>query len=273
MKNKFTKSGILLVVSLPCLLSGCGWLVNRLSFFPDTSFAIPQNELPLNVKVIFITTGDKKKCQSLYIKNDTARYCCIYFHGNGGNIFHRVPELLRLQQCGVSVLGIGYRGYAKSSGRPSEKGIYQDGRAALKYASDTLGFPLERIFLCGRSIGTTVAVELASNATTGGLLLVTPLTSGKEYALAHGLDWLAFIAGDRFDNLGKCVKINCPVLVIHGTGDEIVPYQMGETVMAKLSVSNKHLVTIKNGRHNDLEFIDSTTYWKSIQDFVSENSH
>jgi hypothetical protein len=267
-----TLTGIAVLMALPFFLSNCSFLVNRMAFFPDRDYSIPAAQLPLNVKEVFIPTADRKKLQSYYLKSDTGKIVVIYFHGNGGNIAQRLPELMHFYRMGVSVLGVGYRGYGRSTGRPSEAGIYQDGKSALAYAKDTLGFKPAQVVVCGRSIGTTAAMNTAAGQEVGGLILVTPLTTGREYARAHGLGAFSFLAGGSFKNTSRCGKIKCPVLVIHGTKDEVIPYWMGEEIFKKLAASDKKFVTIKNGFHNDLEIVDPETYWNSIQEFLSSLS-
>jgi len=251
-------------------MSGCDPLVNRMAFFPDTTDTIPAASLPPDVKEVFIKTGNEVKLQCYFLPFPDSKNILLYFHGNGGNIGQRIPELGMLRHSGVSVLGVGYRGYGKSTGRPSEKGIYLDGAAAFNYAKDSLGYKTEKIFMCGRSIGTTAAINTAMGKNIAGLILVTPLSTGKEYAAAHGIGYISFLAGGAFNNVEKCRKLACPCLVIHGTADEIIPYALGEKVYNSLTVKKK-FVTIKDGGHNNLEDKDPRAFWGSIKEFIQEN--
>jgi uncharacterized protein len=251
----------------------CNFIVNRLSFFPDKSKSIPAKQLPRYISKQWIITKDHKRLESYLFKNDTSHLLLIYFHGNAGNIFQRLPELQKFWKIGSNVLGVGYRGYGESTGSPSEKGIYLDADAAVTYAADSLHYPLERIIICGRSIGTAAAISVAAQRKPGGLILITPLTTGKEYARAHGIGWCSFIIGKGFDNISKCKQIACPVLILHGTHDEVIPYSMGQTVYAHLPGPGKTMVTITNGFHNNLELVDPNTYWKAINDFIHGINH
>jgi uncharacterized protein len=248
----------------------CNFIVNRLSFFPDRSRSVSENRLPLYISKTFIITQDRKCLESYLFKNDTSRLLLIYFHGNGGNIFQRLPEIKQFWAMGINVLGVGYRGYGESSGSPSEKGIYRDAQAAVNYATDSLHFSMKQIIICGRSIGTTAAVNVAISRKPGGLILISPLTTGREYACAHGLKWCSFIVGNGFNNLSKCGQITCPVLILHGTLDEVIPYSMGQTILSAIPGKNKKLVTIEKGFHNNLELVDPETYWNAIRDFISD---
>jgi pimeloyl-ACP methyl ester carboxylesterase len=271
MKYPVTKT---LSAILPfCFLcfTGCSPLVSHMAFFPDTKDTIPAASLPPDVKEVFIKTGDNVKVQCYLLPLPDSKNILLYFHGNGGNIGQRLPELAQLRKFGVSVLGVGYRGYGKSTGRPSEKGIYRDGAAAFKYAVDSLGYKAEKIFICGRSLGTTAAINLAVEKNIAGIILITPLSTGQQYARAHGLGFIAFLAGGAFDNLSKCNRLKCPALVIHGTIDEIAPFYMGEQLFNKLTVK-KQFVKIEGGDHNGLEDKDPKAFWGSIKEFIRENT-
>jgi hypothetical protein len=219
------------------------------------------------MKQINLKTGDGESIHCLYLLEPNSKDLLIYFHGNGENIDQKLAELDLLRNMGVNVLGVEYRGYSGCSGKPSEKGIYLDGDAALKYACDSLGFSLGRIIICGRSIGTAVAVNVSQSKPLAGVILITPMTTGKNLAKAYGLWILEPFIGDPFDNLGKAARITSPVLIIHGTGDGVIPYRMGRKLYETLKCPKK-FVTIEGGHHNDLEFVDSTAYWNSIEAFI-----
>jgi hypothetical protein len=245
----------------------CNWLVNRMAFFPDTS---PRRaSLPESVEEVFVPTGDGLRLQTFYLPRPDSRKLVLYFHGNASNLWHRMEVLLRLRELGVNVLGVSYRGYGASEGKPSEKGIYEDGRAAIGYAVDTLGFSLSNIFLFGRSIGSTVAVHNAQGAELAGIILVTPLSNARDHLKAQGLAVLTPLAPGVFDNTSKIDNVKCPVLIIHGTHDRTLPYAMGEKLFDRVKGS-KELVTIRGGGHNDLEGVDPRTYWEAIGRFLEQ---
>lgn len=247
------------------LATVCSPIVNRMSFFPDTVDI--HYKLPDTIQETTIASANAVDLHALYIPSPNAKTMLIYFHGNAGNVFHRIPSLTALNHMGVSVLAIDYRGYGKSSGKPSEKGIYQDGLAAIRYAHKTLGFAHSDIIVFGRSIGTTVACYVSSKIKLKGTILVTPITSARDHAFMHGMGPIAIFAGNAFDNVSKAKHLRSPALVVHGTRDEILPYKMGKKVFAAITQS-KEFVSIQNGSHNDLELVDSTQYWDSIASFI-----
>ncbi|MDY6856775.1 MAG: alpha/beta hydrolase [Thermodesulfobacteriota bacterium] len=248
---------------------GCKQAVNRMAFFPDNTDILSTEQLPENVQEIFIETEDWITIHSYFIPHRSSDKIILYFHGNAGNIGHRLPDLLRLSTFGVNVLGVSYRGYGKSQGKPSEEGIYIDGKASLNYATQRLGFSLHNVFLFGRSIGTTVAINTSQNLDIGGLILVTPLTSGKDHAHATGLGLVAFLAGNSFNNIKKIVNVSCPLLIIHGTQDKVVPFEMGKR-MYNEAKTEKQFVQIEGAGHNNLSTVYKQRYWPPIYAFFAQ---
>ncbi|MDH3976321.1 MAG: alpha/beta hydrolase [Deltaproteobacteria bacterium] len=260
---------ILIAIAVFALFAfyGCKSVVNRLAFYPDKTDIIPGNRLPENVKEIFIETEDKLSIQAYFIPNKSSDNILLYFHGNAGNICHRLPDLLQINSFGINVLGISYRGYGKSEGKPSEEGIYMDGRAALKYATEKLGFAEENVILLGRSIGTAAAIETALNRNIKGLILVTPLTSGKDEARAAGVGSLSSLAGASFNNIGKIDRLSCPLLVIHGTNDDVIPFEMGKALFNRAK-GEKKFVKIEGADHNNISSEYGAKYWPPIDEFI-----
>lgn len=251
------------------IYSGCDEIINVMAFHPDTKNVLSVDRLPSGVEEQFISSGDNFKIQSYYLPFKDSDRLLIYFHGNAGNIGHRVYDLMKIRSMGVNVLGISYRGYGKSDGKPSEDGIYADARAALKYSEKQLGFSLDKIIIMGRSIGTTAAVQTAQQLKLAGLILISPLTSGKAQAKTTNLSPLAFLAGDAFNNISKIKNIICPVLIIHGTNDKIIPFRMGEEIYNGLQ-TKKELVKIEGAGHNDLSIEYYELYWASVKKFLKD---
>ncbi|MCF6323275.1 MAG: alpha/beta hydrolase [Gammaproteobacteria bacterium] len=251
------------------MASGCKSIVNYFAFHPDKVNVIAIENLPPSVKEITITTEDQVKITSLYLPSTGSKKLLIYFHGNAGNIYHRMPGLLHLQKIGFNIIGASYRGYGKSEGSPSEAGIYLDGKAVYQYAIEELDFSAENIIILGRSIGSTVAVDLAQNKKLHGLILVSPLSNGKEQAKASGLGLISAFAGDAFDNLTKIDNLNSPLLVIHGTQDRVVPFSMGEAIFNRAK-TEKIFIKIDGAGHNDLQNAYSKEYWTPIFQFMNK---
>lgn len=253
------------------LPSGCRSMVNRFAFYPARGEYLRDSSLPAGVRHVSYATSDGETIEGYLVEATTRpERLVLYFHGNAGNIAQRVPELREMaRRTGAAILGSGYRGYGTSTGDPSEAGIYHDGEAALKYARETLGFAPVQIVVLGRSLGTTVATHLAAQGDEfAGVLLVTPLSTGRDFGRAH-MGPVSVMAGRSFDSLGRAAKITEPVLIIHGNADEVIPFEHGEKLFAALAGPKRH-VTIAGGHHNDLEFVDPHAFWAAFAHFVAD---
>lgn len=256
-----------LLLALP--LSGCKAIINGLAFYPDSTNVIATEDLPEGIQELTITAEDKVRTTSLYLPLDGANKLLIYFPGNAGNIYHRIPGLLTLRNSGVNVIGVSYRGYGKSEGAPTEEGVYLDGKAIYQHAINELGFDEQDIIIFGRSIGASVALDTAAHKPLRGVILVTPLTNAKQQAKAGGLGALAPLAGDAFDNLSKVENLSAPVLVIHGSHDRVIPFSMGKTLYEHIK-GDKEFVKIEGGGHNNLQDRFRQQYWPPIIRFIQK---
>lgn len=260
-----------LLMSLVIPFCGCE-IRNKLTFYPDNESEIPKQNIPDFIIEKYIKTTDNENIQAFLFRHndDLKRSLIIYFHGNAGNLYHRFDHAKKLYDMDHDVMLVSYRGYAKSSGKPNEKGIYIDAESAIDYATDSLGYDKEKITLFGRSLGTTAVINVAQNRLFNGLILVTPLTSGKEMATAMGLGLFKFLAGNSYNSLEKINNIESKILIIHGDKDQLVPYKMGKRLFNDFK-GNKHFVTIKRGGHNDLQDVDPILFWGEIKKFLNEH--
>ncbi|MBD3421357.1 MAG: prolyl oligopeptidase family serine peptidase [Chitinivibrionales bacterium] len=257
---------VLILFSMSLPLFNCNFIINKLAFFPDSEYQFPAEALSEYLEEVFIDTRDGEKLQAYHINHAASRKIIIFFHGNAGNLDGRIGDLLKMHELGYSVLGVSYRGYGKSSGRPSERGIFRDADAALAYARNNLEYAQSDIVIFGRSLGTAAAVDVARGKDVYALVLVTPLTNGREYVAYHGMGWLKLIVRNAFNNSAKAASIQCPTLIIHGTADRTIPYFMGKQLYEVLPVRKK-LVTVQNAGHDELDRYE--IYWKSISEFLA----
>jgi fermentation-respiration switch protein FrsA (DUF1100 family) len=245
---------------------------DKFTFFPDRYSVISQDQIPPFAAEHWINTPDGEVLQSyLFSHHDRDKLpLIIYFHGNAGNLYSRFESATRLFNMDHNVLLLSYRGYGKSSGKPSEEGIYLDGLSVVNYARDHLGYQDPDISIFGRSLGSAVAIHISQGQNFRRVILITPLTSGKEMAVAMGLGFLKFVAGNSYNSIKKINNLKSPVLIIHGDRDEVVPYSMGEKLFAQYR-GTKHMVTIGGGTHNDLQMVNPALYWGEIANFLAQN--
>ena len=176
-------------------------------------------------------------------------FALLFCHGNAGNISHRLGTCQALLDLGVAVFVFDYRGFGRSSGRPSEEGTYQDAEAAHDWLTGK-GFTQERIIAFGESLGGAAASELALRRTVCGLVLMSTFTSipdvGTELFPWLPARWLCKI---RYDTLSKLPRIHVPTLILHSQADTLIPYRHGERLFAA-ALEPKMLWEVY-GDHND----------------------
>jgi fermentation-respiration switch protein FrsA (DUF1100 family) len=195
----------------------------------------------------------------------------LWFHGNAGNISHRVELLRELHDhLEATIFILEYRGYGDSEGTPSEEGLYLDAEAALKAMTSHAGIPAEQVVLFGQSLGAAVAVELATRQVPSGLVLESAFTSVRDMA-RHHYPWLpvASLLRNRFDSLSKIERAKTPLLMIHGENDRITPLRMGEALFGAAR-EPKRFQLIQGADHNDVHLLGRREYFAALRQFLSE---
>ena len=175
----------------------------------------------------------------------------VLFQGNAGNIADRAFKARPFLDAGYGVLLAGYRGYGGNPGRPSEEGLYDDARAALAYLRRA-GIEAGRIVLYGESLGTGIAVRMASETRVGALVLEAPYTSMADVAQTHYPFLPArILTRDRFESAARIADVGVPLLVLHGERDTVVPARLGRELLAAAR-EPKEGVFVAEAGHNDL---------------------
>ncbi|MCC7147042.1 MAG: alpha/beta hydrolase [Phycisphaeraceae bacterium] len=191
----------------------------------------------------------------------------LLLHGNAGNVTHRSDWITVLLRSGADVFILDYRGYGKSKGKPNEAGVYLDAQAAWNYLTSMDGGHRDpkSIILLGESLGGAVAVDLATKVQPGGLILQSTFTSIRDMVAEH-YSWVpAFLVRTKMDSLAKMPQIKCPVLVIHGKMDQIVPFAMGQRLYAA-ALEPKMFYGVDEGTHDDP--VMGSSYTVTIKDFL-----
>ncbi len=268
-----------LILGIPLLLfGGCNaasgyknYFVEKLAFLPEKADAYP----PISEEYIteyWLTSSDGLRLHSFYFEKLESDRLILFFHGNAGNAYSRLEHANELYDMGFNVLVIDYRGYGKSQGEPSEHGLYLDAQSAYEAALKDKGFNSDKIYLYGRSIGSTTAVELSSRYQVAATVLVAPLSSGRAMAQQMGLGWLSWLGAGIFDNVTKAKKIRSPVLILHGGEDTIVSLSQGQSLFDAISHQSKEIVIAPLSGHDDIQHSDEIDFWQTIKDFYSKHS-
>lgn len=197
----------------------------------------------------------------IYLPNPKARLTLWYFHGNAEDLGNVEPLLRKLHDAGFAVFAFDYPGYGLSDGHPSEKSIYAAARTARTYLREVLKVPANRTLLYGRSLGSGPAVQMATEERAAGLVLQSAFTSA--YRVITHWHLLPF---DQFENLNKLPHVHCPVLVMHGREDHVIPFYHGEALYAAAAEPKRRLWVDFAG-HNDFLYWAGDAYWQALRDF------
>ena len=189
------------------------------------------DKLEVKIEKVKITTSDNIDLLGWFHKKDLKNLkTIVYFHGNAGKLENRIYKLNYFKEMDVNFLIIAWRGFSGNNGKPSEKGLYEDGKSTITWLKN-LGLLDEDIIIYGESLGTGIAIELAQNNNYAGLILETPFTSMIEAAKNfYPYIPVGLLLKDKYKNDKKILDINIPLLVMHGEADQIVPFWMGKKI-------------------------------------------
>ena len=237
------------------VIAGVYMFADRIIFQPPTASYKDTSQ------ILKLTTANGEKISAIYLPNESATYTILFSHGNAEDLGTVRYKLEELREMGFAVLGYDYRGYGTSEGRPSEENAYRDIDAAFEYLVRERSVPAERIILHGWSLGGAVAADLAARQKVGGLILESTFISAFRVVTRAPI--LPF---DQFRTLSKLQRIDCPVLVIHGTDDEVIQFWHGQMLYDKAR-DPKHHLWIDHGRHGDLSMIAGGKYARTLREF------
>ncbi|HKJ76066.1 MAG TPA: alpha/beta hydrolase [Gammaproteobacteria bacterium] len=246
---------------------------SRLIYYPQ----VPERglhgtpaDLDLDFTEVTVTTADGVRLHGWFIPHEPARGTVLFFHGNAGNIGHRLGTLELLHQMGLNVMLFDYRGYGRSGGRPSEQGTYRDAEAVWGYLTADRGLAPDSIVLFGRSLGGAVAAWLAARVPAGALVLDSTFTSVPDLA-AEVYPFLParWLSRFRYDSKQQLADITEPVLVIHGEDDAVIPFHHGRALFAA-APEPKEFLTLRGG-HNSAHAFDRETFRGGLEGFLSRH--
>ncbi|MBX9256074.1 alpha/beta hydrolase [Desmonostoc muscorum CCALA 125] len=232
-------------------------------FRADSMIFLPQSSsYQDSQEIIKLRSNDKTKISARYLFNPQGDYTILYAHGNAEDLGNIKQTLEQLHAWGFSVLSYDYRGYGTSEGIPTENNAYQDIDSAYNYLTKDLKISPQKIIVWGRSVGGGSAVNLAARRPVAGLIIESTFISAFQVIVPFRI--LPF---DKFSNLDKIKNINCPVLVVHGKIDEIIPFSHGKKLFAAAS-SPKLSLWIEEASHNDLFWVAGDQYQTTLNKFI-----
>ncbi|MCI0403874.1 MAG: alpha/beta hydrolase [Acidobacteria bacterium] len=257
--------GLLLVILLIRVFE------NRMVFFPEPARDSDMTPAQAGVEVedVFLTTSDGVKIHCWWAQTEPAQRTVLYFHGNAGNLSLRLPTIGWLQQLPANVLAVDYRGYGKSEGQPTEEGVYRDGEAAYNYLAEERKIPPEQIVVLGQSLGTTVAVDVASKKPVSAVVLEAGFPSAKRVAQeAMRLPGVWLVMRSDFNSARKLKDVRAPVLVAHCRQDSVIPFVLGEELYAAARRPSR-FVAYPGDCHEPVYTADPRDYAARLRAFLS----
>ena len=244
------------------------WFEYSNLFFPSGEMEYTPASAGLEYEDVYFSSSDGTVLNGWFIPGKSDPKGTILFcHGNAGNISHRLEIITMLHRLGFNVFIFDYRGYGRSKGRPSEKGMYEDGYAAYEYLGSREDIEKDKVFLYGKSLGGTVAVDVALRVDVAAVIVDSSFVSTGDMAkeIYPFLPTSLFITM-KYDTVSKIGGVEAPVLVIHSVEDDIVPYSHGQRIFGAAK-EPKSLINLRGG-HNDSVLLNEEEYSSGINDFL-----
>lgn len=264
----FMRILILLLISLIFVVAYLRYFEKKCIYYPTAGIERTPGDVGLRYEDVSFNVDDGPKLNGWFIPAEGARAVILYCHGNAGNISHRIEIIKILNSLKLDIFIFDYRGYGRSEGSPSEKGLYRDARAAYNYLVSREDVARERIVVYGESIGGNIAIDLASKVEVAALISESAFSSaydmGKILFPYLPVGWLITI---KYDAMSAIKDVSIPKLIMHSRDDEIVPFDLGEKLY-KAALEPKEFYEMR-GSHNEAIYIATGEYKARIDAFLS----
>ena len=261
---------VLVAAALGVLWVMWPFLLNSLLYFPSSHLFAEPSDVGLSAEDVTFETEDGETLHAWWFRTEKESLGhVLLFHGNAGNIGDRVIHARLLTDVGLDVFSFDYRGYGRSTGSPDEGGSYRDARAARAALLAREGVDAQRIFYVGESLGGAVAVALAREAPPRGLALLSTFTSVRDMGRVHYPFIPRAAVPDAYPSLERIRGLECPLLVMHGDRDHIVPVEQGKALF-EAAPEPKTLRLFPGTGHNDLLALAGREWAEAIAGWVAE---
>jgi len=259
---------------LACLTAstGCSRIVGAFVYFPERSLSGAPGAVGLAYEEVRFPAADGTDLHGWWIPGRRPGPAVVFFHGNAGNISHRLDILRRLyDRVGLDVFVFDYRGYGRSTGSPSEEGLYADAKGARELLR-TRGWDRAGVLLYGRSLGAAVALQSATAEPPEACVLEAAFTSLDDLARLH-YPILSYLVRpwvrDAYPSIDRVRELRCPTLFLHGDRDEVTPIGMGWRLFDACQAP-KWFRTARGAGHDDPAFVGGEGYWEGWEEFLRE---
>jgi len=242
-----------------------------LSNLPGRALTASPNEIGLQYEDVLLDTSDGERLHGWYVPasrpQTDSRGVVLFFHGNAGNISHRLDSIAIFHKLGLDTLIIDYRGYGESTGKATEQGTYLDAEAAWKFLVIERRIPPQQIMIFGRSLGGAVGAWLGSQHTPAAMIIESSFSSGVDMARRlYPFLPARLLTRLRYPVAEYASRLACPVLVVHSRQDEIIPFEMGQAIHA--AVTQRKAFLELRGDHNSGFFISRQEYIAGLDEFI-----
>lgn len=242
----------------------------HLPHLPGRAITATPGELGLEWRDIEIVSEDGVRLHGWHIPGPEGAPTVLFFHGNAGNISHRLDTVQILHELGLEVVLFDYRGYGRSQGRAREAGLHRDARAAADWLYDTLGADPARTIYHGRSLGGALAASAARHRPPAALVLESTLLSAREAAAdLYPIYPTGLLTRLQYATADYLREVPRPALIIHSPDDEIIPFRHGEN-LARIAGQHGELLPI-HGDHNRGFLASGTLYTNGLRDFIARH--
>ena len=243
---------------------------SRMVYFPSRQLEANPNDYALQYQDVSFKAADGVALHGWFVPAENEKGVVLLFHGNGGNVSHRLDLLVLLNRLDVSTFIFDYRGYGRSGGRTTEQGTYLDAEAAWEYLTATRGVQAEKIILHGRSLGGAVAARLATKRTPRAMIVESCFTSVPDLgAELYPMFPVRLLSRFKYDAQAYLRQVSCPVLIIHSRDDDIVPFRHGRRLFQAANEPKAFLEI--TGGHNDSFIVSEQTYTQRLGEFFAEH--
>jgi fermentation-respiration switch protein FrsA (DUF1100 family) len=242
-----------------------------LANLPGRALEATPADIGLKYEDVQFDTADGERLHGWYLPAVNARGVLLFFHGNAGNISHRLESIMIFNRLGLDVLIVDYRGYGRSTGKPTESGTYRDAQAAWNYLLVERQAPPGRIVIFGRSLGGAVGAWLAAGLpaeqTPAAVIIESSFTSGADMARRlYPVYPARLLTRLKYPVVDYAARLKCPVLVVHSRNDEIIPFSMGQAIYAA-APQPKDFIELR-GDHNAGFWISREEYTAGLAEFL-----
>lgn len=274
MRKRLMAYPILIIAVLVLMALWLRWREPHMIYYPSRGMDRTPDQLGWKFDDVYLAAADGVRINAWFIpappspaSEHRSPITILFFHGNAGNISHRFDKLAIFRNLGADVFILDYRGYGRSEGVPNESGTYLDAQAAYEHLTNTLDREPRSIVVYGESLGSAVAVDLASKHPVGAVVIEEPFTLIADV----GQRMFPFLpvrllVRNQYNTLSKISRIHAPLLIFHSRDDEYFSMRHAERLLAAAR-DPKQLVELRGG-HNDAFLTSAETYRKGLKDFL-----